>query len=196
VTDRYYFNFNAMLEPNFDPFPELTTGRILLRRLTMEDAPEVFFLRSDPTILQFLSKEPAANIKEAEDFITLINTNIDNNESILWAIVLKESPEKTIGTICLWRLQKEHYRAELGYVLNPEYWNKGIMKESILCTLDYGFATLGLHSAEARINPDNIASASVLESTGFVREAYFKEDFFHRGKFGDTAVYSRLQRKE
>ena len=90
---------------------------------------------------------------------------------------------------------KEHYRAELGYVLDPAYWNKGIMKESILRTLDYGFTTMGLHSVEARINPDNIASASVLESTGFVREAYFKEDFFHREQFEDTAVYSRLQRK-
>ena len=88
---------------------------------------------------------------------------------------------------------KEHYRAEIGYVLDPAYWRKGIMKETILRTLDYGFSTLGLHSVEARINPHNIASASVLESTGFVREAYFKEDFFHRGKFEDTAVYSRLQ---
>lgn len=185
-----------MLQPNFNPFPELTTGRLLLRRLTMEDAPEIFFLRSDPTILQYLSKEPASNMKEAEDFITLINTNIDNNEAILWAIVLKEYPKKTIGTICFWRMLKEHYRAELGYVLNPEYWNKGIMTESIRRILDYGFTILGLHSVEARINPDNIASASVLESTGFTREAYFKEDFFHRGKFEDTAVYSLVQRKE
>lgn len=185
-----------MLEPNFAPFPELTTGRLLLRQLTMEDAPEIFFLRSNETILQFLSKEPAANMKEAEDFITRINNDIDNNEAILWAIVLKEYPKKTIGTICFWRMLKEHYRAELGYVLNPEYWNKGIMKESILRTLDYGFTALGLHSVEARINPDNMASASVLESTGFAREAYFKEDFCRRGQFEDTAVYSRLQRKE
>ena len=182
-----------MLQPNFSPFPELSTERLLLRRLVMEDAPEIFFLRSDPTILHFLSKEPAANMKEAEDFITRISNDIDKNDGIMWAITLKENPSKTIGTICYWRMQKEHYRAEIGYVLDPGYWRKGIMKETILKTLVYGFSTLGLHSAEARINPHNLASASVLESTGFVREAYFKEDFFHRGKFEDTAVYSRLQ---
>lgn len=184
-----------MLQPNFNPFPELSTERLLLRRLRMEDAPEVFFLRSDQTILQFLSKEPAANIKEAEDFITRINNDIDNNDAIMWAIVLKENSSRAIGSICYWRMLKEHYRAEIGYVLGPEYWRKGIMKETILKTLDYGFSTLGLHSVEARINPDNIASASVLESTGFVREAYFKEDFFHHGKFENTAVYSRLNKK-
>ena len=182
-----------MLQPNFNPFPELSTERLLLRRIVMEDAPEIFFLRSDQTILQFLSKEPAANIKEAEDFITRINNNIDNNDAIMWAIAFRENSSKAIGSICLWQMLKEHHRAELGYVLSPEYWRKGIMKETILKTLGYGFSTLGLHSVEARINPHNIASASVLESTGFVREAYFKEDFFHRGKFEDTAVFSRLQ---
>jgi ribosomal-protein-alanine N-acetyltransferase len=182
-----------MLQPNFTPFPGLSTARLLLRRLTIEDAPEVFFLRSDPEIMQFLSREPATTIKEAEDFIFKINNDIDNNEAIMWAIVLKENPANVIGNICFWRILKEHYRAELGYVLHPECWRKGIMKETILKTIEYGFSTLGLHSMEARINPKNDASAAVLESTGFVREAYFKEDFFHRGKFEDTAVYSRLQ---
>jgi len=182
-----------MLDPNFSPFPELTTSRLLLRQLRMEDAPEVFFLRSNQSILQFLNKEPVANMKEAEDFITRINNDIDTNNAIMWAIVLKENPAYVIGSICFWRILKEHYRAELGYVLNPAYWRKGIMKEAIFKTLEYGFSTMGLHSVEARINPDNIASVSVLESSGFVREAYFKEDFFYHGKFEDTAVYSRLQ---
>ena len=182
-----------MLEPNFSPFPELTTIRLLLRRLRMEDAPEIFFLRSDQAILKFLSKEPAANRKEAEDFITRINHDIDANNAIMWALVLKENPAYVIGCISFWRMLKEHHRAELGYVLNPAYWRKGIMKETIFKILEYGFTVMGLHSVEARINPGNIASVSVLESTGFVREAYYKEDFFHHGKFEDTAVYSRLQ---
>jgi ribosomal-protein-alanine N-acetyltransferase len=184
-----------MLNPVFTPFPELATNRLLLRRITMADAPEIFFLRSDPRIMQFLSKEPATNLKEAEDFITLISNNIDNNEAIMWAITIKDDPAKTIGTICFWRMVKEHYRAELGYVLDPNYWRMGIMKESILKVLEFGFTTIGLHSVEARINPDNIPSASVLESAGFVREGYFKEDFFCHGKFEDTVVYSRLKNK-
>lgn len=184
----------SMLQPVFTPFPELETERLLLRRIVMEDAPEIFFLRSDATVLQFLSKEPAATIKEAEDFILRINNDIAGNEGIMWAIVLKEAPDKAIGSICFWRMVKENYRAEIGYVLNPQYWRKGMMKETIRKVLDYGFNTMGLHSVEARINPHNTASASVLESTGFVKEAYFKEDFFYREKFEDTAVYSRLNK--
>lgn len=182
-----------MLQPNFTPFPELTTERLLLRKITMEDAPEIFFLRSDPTVLQFLSKEPITTGKEAEDFITRITNDIVNNDAIMWGISLKNHPDMIIGNICFWRFVKEHYRAEIGYTLHPEYWRKGIMKETIGKVLDYGFTTMGLHSAEARINPDNRASAAVLESNGFVKEGYFKEDFFHKGKFENTAVYSCLQ---
>lgn len=182
-----------MLVVSFIPFPELQTERLLLRRFTTEDTPEMFLLRSDKAIIQYLSKGPAKSLKEAEDFIISINTNIDNNESVLWAIVLKENPAKAIGNICYWQLSKEHYRAELGYVLAPAYWRKGIMKEALLKVIEYGFTGMGLHSIEARVNPANIASAALLEATGFVREGYFKEDFFHGGKFEDTAVYSRLQ---
>ncbi|MGH2552749.1 MAG: GNAT family N-acetyltransferase [Chitinophagaceae bacterium] len=182
-----------MLKPDFNPFPELITERLRLRRITMEDAPEIYFLRSDPSVLKYLGKEPATSIKEAEEFIKNINEGIENNNAIIWAIVLAEYPSKVIGTICYWRMLKEHYRAELGYVLNPEYWGKGIMKEAIRKVLEYGFATLEIHSVEARINPGNIASSAVLEATGFIREAYYKEDYFYKGKFEDTAVYSRLQ---
>jgi len=182
-----------MIQPNFTPFPELVTEHLLLRQLMMTDTPGIFYLRSEPAILQYIGKEPAATIKEAEEFIELITNNIRNNDGILWAIVLKEDPGNVIGTICFWNLIKEHYRAEIGYALAPAYWRKGIMKEAILEVLEYGFTTMGLHSVEARISARNIPSSAILESTGFVKEAHFKEDFFFRGKFGDTIVYSRFQ---
>ncbi len=182
-----------MLQPNFTPFPELSTERLLLRRITVKDAPELLFLRSDPAVLQFLSKKPATSIKEIEDFIGQIDLNIESNEGVLWGIALKEEPSKIIGTICYWHIVKENYRAEIGYALVPVWWRKGIMKETILKVLEYGFSTMGLHSVEARLNSANTGSSGVLESTGFVKEGCFKEDFFYAGKFEDTLVYSRLQ---
>jgi ribosomal-protein-alanine N-acetyltransferase len=131
-------------------------------------------------------------IAEADEFINLINDGITNNSGINWAMALKDDVNKLIGTIGLWRIIKEHYRAEIGYMLSPEYWRKGIGKEAILRIIDYGFNTLHLHSIEGKINPVNVASAKALESTGFIREALFKEDFFFNGQFEDTAIYSIL----
>jgi ribosomal-protein-alanine N-acetyltransferase len=58
--------------------------------------------------------------------------------------------------------------------------------------LKYGFNTVGLHSIEANIAPENIASARLLEKAGFVREAYFRENLFFNGRFLDTVIYSIL----
>ena len=182
-----------MLQLNFIPFPELKTQRLYLRKIKHEDAAEIFFLRSDEVILRFLGKEPAKTIKEAEEFIIKINTSIEAGESILWGIALKDEPSLLIGTICLWNIQKKNHRAEIGYVLHPAFWRRGIMKEAIHEVIEYGFKTMGLHSMEARIHADNAASAASLESAGFVKEGYLKEDFFFQDKFTDTIIYSRLQ---
>jgi ribosomal-protein-alanine N-acetyltransferase len=185
----------TMLEFHFNPFPELTTERILLRRITIDDTPGIFFLRSNETVLLFIGKEPAASLKEAEEFIQRINNSIDANESIMWGITLRSNPAEVIGTICYWRLQPGNYRAEIGYALHPEHWRKGIMKEAIQKVLAYGFETMKLHSIEARISVENIASASILEATGFVKEAHLKEEFFFRGNFQDTIIYSQIEKQ-
>ena len=182
-----------MLDPNFSPFPEIKTKRLLLRRMTNNDAAEILHLRSSEEVMQYIDRERAVTIKDAEVFLGRINASIDSNNGILWGITLKEDPEKLIGNIGYWRLIKENYRAEVGYMLNPAFWKKGIMKEALQEVINFGFNSMNLHSIEANINPGNAASAGLLESTGFIKEAYFKEDFFFNGAFHDTIIYSRLK---
>ncbi len=182
-----------MLQPNFNPFPEIKTERLLLRRLKKEDAEEILKLRSDENVMKYIGKEMATSLGDAIEFFNRINESLITNNGITWAIALKENPEKLIGTIGHWRLIKEHFRAEVGYMLHREHWKKGIMKEALLKVIEYGFNTMKLHSIEAHINPENIASASILQATGFIKEAHFKEDFFFKGVFSDTAIYSRLR---
>jgi len=181
-----------MLVLNFTPFPELKTARLLLRRLDKADANEMFFLRSNEDVLRYLGKEAAKSTTEAENFIDVINKSVDENESILWGIALLIERSKIIGTICLWNFKKENYRGEIGYVLHPNHWRKGIMKEAILSVIDYGFNVLKLHSIEALLSPGNTASSAVLESTGFVKEGHLKESFYFKGEFDDTVIYSKL----
>ncbi len=179
-----------MLTINLNPFPVLTTERLLFRQITLQDAPEIFFLRSDDEVMRYIDKIPEKNIDETKEHILRSENLINNNEAIIWGLALINKPEKLIGNICLWKFQKEHYRGELGYVLHPDHWRKGLAKEAITKVVDFGFKKLHLHSIEAHINPENIGSQKALESTGFKREAYFKENYFFKGSFLDTAVYS------
>lgn len=180
-----------MLQLNFSPFPKLTTERLVLRKVEESDADEIFFLRSDKTVLQYLDKEPAASKDEALQWIKMIQESQNNGDVILWGITLK-GEQKIIGTITFWNISKQHYRAETGYVLHPDHQRKGIMLEAMEAVLHYGFTKMKLHSVAANVNPGNTSSIKLLEKNNFIREAYFKEDYFFNGTFGDSAIYSLL----
>jgi ribosomal-protein-alanine N-acetyltransferase len=180
-----------MLEVNFSPFPVLTTDRLVLRKTTMNDVEAVFFLRSEPELQKYIDRDPAQSVDEAKAFIQLITDNLDNNVGVSWAITLKDE-DAMIGSIAIWRIDKGNYRAEIGYVLHPAYQGKGLMHEAMQTIIDYGFREMKLHSLEANINPDNLASQKVLERAGFVKEAYFRENYYYNGKFIDSAIYSLL----
>jgi ribosomal-protein-alanine N-acetyltransferase len=185
-----------MLNINFDPFPVLTTERLVLREVTNDDVNEVFFLRSDDRVMKYIGRAKAESIDEAVKWVALVHDSRVKNEGICWGISLKSDPKKMIGNIGFWRMEKEHYRSEIGYVLYPDQQGKGIMSEALAAVLKYGFETMKLHSVEANIDPENMDSKNLLERNGFVREAYFRENFFFDGTFYDSAIYSLLAPKK
>ncbi len=185
-----------MLSVNFSPFPVIETARLKLRCITAGDAPQLFSLRSDQNIMQFLDREPFQAVEEAALFIQeKVIDSIEKNEGILWVIDLKEEPGKLIGTTGFWRFDKAHYRTEIGYMLHSDYWQKGIMKEAVKATIQWLFEETDTHSIEANINPENDPSAALLKSVGFVQEAYFTENYYFNGIFKDSIIYSLVKGK-
>lgn len=177
-----------MLVLDNSTFTVLTTERLVLRKLSMDDLEAVFALRSDPVAMRYVPRPLAKDREEAAAHIQLILVTQQANEGLQWAITLKDNPSM-VGIIGFWRMKKEHYRAEIGYMVLPKYWGQGIVSEAIAAVVQHAFDTLGFHSIEAVIDPQNPASMRVLEKNGFVREAWFKEDFFYNGEFLDSVHY-------
>lgn len=181
-----------MLAFNFNPFPRITTERLVLRQITLDDAQALFEINTNDEVLKYLDFLRMQTIEDARLKIDKHTIAVETNDSIIWAISTKEN-SKLIGTICLFHFKKEHFRGEIGYILHPDFWRKGILLEGMNAVINYGFDTLNLHSIEAIVDPENVASIELLEKNKFVREAYFKEDFYQKGKFLDTAIYSLLK---
>lgn len=180
-----------MLTINFSPFPILETERLILRRVLPSDVKEMFELRSNPETMKYIPRPLVTNYDEALAHIKMMEDKIETNEGINWAITIK-GDDKMLGVIGHYRIKPEHYRAEVGYMILPEYHGKGITTEAVQCVVDYGFNTMQLHSIEGVIDPENDASQRVLQKCGFVKEAHFKENEFYDGKFIDAVVYSKL----
>lgn len=183
-----------MMLSTLNPQTNLTTQRLLLREITLADAPEMFTMRSNENLMKYIGRPRAKCIEDAEELIARISKNIENNESRNWGITL-HGEHKIIGSIGLVRLNLEHFRAEIGYMLDSKFHRKGIMQEAIQEVLRYGFEEMNLHSVEAITAPDNDASIAILLKTGFIQEGFFKEDFYFDGKFLDSNVYSLLKAK-
>lgn len=184
-----------MLQPRFLPFPELETERLVLKEITRQDAPMLLQLRSNRDVMKYIERPLASSIDDVNTLIDLIADNLHKNEGLTWGIFLKDGDSGLKGTIGFWRLLKEHYRAEIGYLLDPSLQGMGLMFEAMQEALRYGFNQIQLHSVEANVHPENKASIRLLEKAGFVREAYFRENYFFNNNFGDTAVYSLINRK-
>jgi [ribosomal protein S5]-alanine N-acetyltransferase len=182
-----------MLEINFHPFQNLETERLLLRQLDNNDVDEILALRGNPEIMKYIPRTLAKSKEDALEHITMINEKIENNTGINWGITIKGNP-KIIGIIGHYRIQPENHRAEIGYMSFPEYNGKGIITEAIKVVVEYGFEQMNLHSIEAVIDPQNIASERVLQKNGFVKEAHILENELWDGKFWDTVIYSLLKK--
>jgi len=182
-----------MLEINFHPFKNLETDRLLLRRVSQNDVPEILELRGNPETMKFIPRPLVTTYDEALAHYKMIDDKIEKNEGINWAITLKGKP-KLIGIIGHYRIQPENHRCEIGYMIFPQYNGQGIVTEAIKLVLEYGFENLQMHSIEAVIDPENFASERVLQKNGFVKEAHILENERYEGKFLDTVIYSILKR--
>lgn len=180
-----------MLQIDLSEFPVLTTARLVLREVRVEDAADLFVLRSDPRVMEHLGRPRATSLQDAHDLIARIIHDRNENDGITWAIAVKGN-DRMIGTIGFYRLLKEHFRAEVGYLLHPDHWRKGIMGEALDAAVACGFDRLKFHSIEAVTDPANTASNALLAKHGFIREGLFRENYFWNGKFYDSAVWSRL----
>jgi ribosomal-protein-alanine N-acetyltransferase len=178
---------------SFLPFPQLKTDRLLLRQMTLEDAGEIFLLRSDPLVNKHLNRIKAVSIDDATAFIEKINTAILNNQSIFWGICfIGES--KLIGTICLWNFSEQENKAEIGYELLPPFQGKGIMQEAMSTVAEFGFLTLQLESLEAWTVLQNESSIKILERNLF-RKDFGLENKIDRSVEGPDVIIYSLSKK-
>lgn len=177
----------------FSAFPELESSRLLFRDLGRADSHEIFEMRSDPQIYQFLDRPPAQSVEDIVKFKDIIKLSFEDHTGISW-VIMEKTTLKIAGYIGLWRIVKEHNRGEIGYALKPKYWGQGIMKEAIDTVVRFGFDKLELHSIMADVNPVNSKSLRVLEKCNFKREAYLRENFFYSGKYLDSVIFGLLKK--
>ncbi|SDW78236.1 GNAT family N-acetyltransferase [Paenibacillus sp. CF384] len=154
-------------------FPPVTTDRLILRELTLDDAEEVFKHFSDPEVTAFMDIEPCQSIAEAED---IIQFHIEDS-GCRYGLFSKESGSLigTCGYHCWVKDEGGPSRAEIGFDLGRAYWGQGYMKEVLRPMFRLGFDVMQLDYIEATVEEANVRCQRLLEACQFVREEELRD---------------------
>ena len=175
-------------------FPTLETERLILNRPTENDLGDlILHLNSDNVFSENTLNIPFPYQNENAEFWIheLVNKGFEEKKNFTFAIREKENP-KLIGAIGI-HLDKVHLKAEIGYWIGKEFWNKGFVTEAVREIIRFGFQDLGLNKIYATHFPHNPASGKIMQNCGMKLEATLKQEYFKNGKPLDVLKYSVLK---
>lgn len=110
-------------------------------------------------------------------------------------IRLGEAPELVVGTVSLTSIVMGAFRScFLGYKLDKDHLNRGLMTEAVGLVTDYAFSRLRLHRIEANVMPWNRASLRVAEKNGYEPEGLAREYLYINGRWEDHLHMVRRNR--
>lgn len=146
-------------------FVVLETPRLVLRRLTVDDAPFMLTLLNEPSFFANIGDKGVRTLDQARQF--LLDSHIasyERNGYGHYRVDVKETGEP-IGTCGL--INREALKAiDVGFAYLPAYWSKGYATEAALAVMDYGRRQLGVQKIVAIVSPHNSGSIRVLEKLG------------------------------
>lgn len=144
----------------------IDTGRLILRRFTMDDLEAFYQLGSRPEIIRHAQAEPLASREQALEFMKAAPFHDYATYGYgRFACVWKATGE-VIGFSGV-KYVPEIEDTELGYRFLPDYWGRGLATEAGEASIEFARTTLGLRRLVAMVHPDNVASARVVTKLGF-----------------------------
>ncbi len=176
-----YFSKNTVLE----------TERLILRKITQNDAYDMYEYACRPETSEYLLWSPHASLSSTKSLIETLRREYSAERFFDFAVIYKENM-KMIGTAGFTSYDEKNECAEAGYVISPDYWYKGIAVEALSAILNFAFCELGLNRVEARYMVENVNSKRVMEKCQMSYEGCFRSKMLVKGSFRDIGVCSIL----
>ena len=143
----------------------IETERLILRRLSAEDAGFILDLLNQPSFIHFIGDRGVRNLEDARQYILKgAVTSYERFGFGLYLTLLKEA-QVPIG-ICGLVKRDTLKDADIGFAFLPQYWAMGYAFESASAVLAYARNGLGLKQVLGITTPDNQRSIHVLEKIG------------------------------
>jgi len=143
----------------------IETERLILRELTVDDAPFMLDLLNQPSFIQFIGDRNVRTLDDARQFI--LTRYLDDYERLGFGVYLTLLRENQIPIGICGLIKRDGLDdVDIGYAFLPQYWAQGYASESTSAVLAYARNTLGIRRILGITTPDNTGSIRVLEKAG------------------------------
>lgn len=143
----------------------LETKRLVLSRLSVDDAEFILRLLNEPSFLENIGDKGVRTLQDARDY--LLSGPIDSYEQFGFGLYLTSLRESGIAIGICGLLKRDSLDdPDIGFAFVPESWGNGYATESTAAVLAYGKRTLDLSRIVAIVSPANNDSTRVLEKIG------------------------------
>ena len=152
----------------------IETGRLFLRRFTMEDAQLMFRnWASDPEVTKFLTWPAHESVDITRSILQSWTDAYAAPNNYQWAIELKEIHEP-IGSIAAVKTDDQTESASMGYCIGRKWWGRGITAEALRAVITFFFEEVGMNCVSACHDPHNPNSGKVMRKSGMTYEGTWR----------------------
>jgi [ribosomal protein S5]-alanine N-acetyltransferase len=146
----------------------LTTPRLILREMSLDDLDFVAAMLADPEVMQFYPK--CYSREEAKMWVARQMNRYAQHGHGLW-LVLGKATSQPVGQVGLVSQQVRGVEEkEVGYLIHRPFWRRGFATEAARACRDYTFEVLGRQRVIALIRPENVPSQEVARKLGLQPE--------------------------
>jgi RimJ/RimL family protein N-acetyltransferase len=135
----------------------LRTRRLTLRPARPEDLMPMHAVFCEPAAMRYWSHPAHTTLDQTRAWLdaTIAAPEAEASDFVI------ECDGRVIGKAGMWR------RWEIGFILRPDHWRRGLAREALTAILDHIFATRDTDHLTAEADPRNVACLGLLASLGF-----------------------------
>lgn len=151
----------------------IETERLLLRRLSDDDAEFIVDLLNQPSFLRYIGDREVRNNADAVRYIQ--SGPIASYERFGFGLYLVEVKKTGVSIGICGLLKRDSLPdIDIGFAFLPDFWSQGFASEAASAVMTYGREVLGLKRIVAITSLDNDASIRLLEKIGLRFEGMIK----------------------
>lgn len=143
----------------------LETERLILRRVTIDDADLMLAIWTDPDFVRHVGDRGIRTIEQAREAVRSGPLQLYADYGYGPYVLVQKSEGARAGICGLFRREHLEY-PDIGFALLPEYCGRGLASEAAAAVLAHARDDLALDVITAIVSPENASSISLIRKLG------------------------------